>query len=175
MGSERSSERRSAVARRAVVAAALLLAAAQAEAADLKIGRRFQSWTGGCERAPVGRGRACFIFQKLSLPETGRELASIAVGYPVKGEPPMAVLKVPLGTLLPAGITLTIEDGAPRSFPIQFCTEEGCRAHVPLTPDMLAGLKAGLKAELSFQDLERRIVTLSISLRGFTRGLASLR
>jgi len=158
-----------------VLLAVGLLAAMRAGAADLEIGRRFQDWVGGCERDPERQVKGCFIFQKLFLPETGRQVATVAVGYTGASGPPMAVFKIPLGTLLPPGITVRIDAGEQRSFPLQFCDREGCRAHVPLEPDLLSAMKAGLVAELSFQDLERKTITTAVSLRGFTRGLASLK
>jgi invasion protein IalB len=93
------------------------------------------------------------------LPEGGQALAG-------------ATIIVPLETLLPAQLTISV-DGAPgKRYNYSFCNPIGCVAQIGLTAADIAAFKKGGKATVSLVPAPApdQVVTLPMSLNGFTAG-----
>lgn len=83
-----------------------------------------------------------------------------------------ATVVVPLETLLPAQLTISI-DGAPgKRYNYSFCNPIGCIAQIGLTEADIAAFKKGKVATLSLRPAPApdQVVTLEMSLKGFTSG-----
>ncbi|MGE4325058.1 MAG: invasion associated locus B family protein [Pseudodonghicola sp.] len=83
-----------------------------------------------------------------------------------------ATVVVPLETLLPAQLTLSI-DGAPgKRYNYSFCNPYGCVAQIGLTEADINAMKNGKAAILSLRPAPApdKVVTLKLSLAGFTSG-----
>lgn len=83
-----------------------------------------------------------------------------------------ATVIVPLETLLPAQLTLSV-DGAPgKRYNYSFCNPYGCVAQIGLTEEDIAAFKGGNEATLSLVPAPApdQLVTLKLSLTGFTAG-----
>ena len=79
---------------------------------------------------------------------------------------------VPLETLLPAQLGISV-DGAPgRLYNYSFCNPVGCVAQVGFTQDDIDGFKRGREATISIVAAARpdRPIQLGMSLSGFTAG-----
>ena len=79
---------------------------------------------------------------------------------------------VPLETLLPAQLTISI-DGAPgKRYNYSFCNPIGCVAQIGLTEADIAAFKKGKIAQISLRPAPApdQVVTLDMSLKGFTAG-----
>lgn len=79
---------------------------------------------------------------------------------------------VPLETLLPAQLTISV-DGAPgKRYQYSFCNPIGCVAQIGLTEEDVAALKKGKEAEISLVPAPApdQLVKLHLSLNGFTSG-----
>ena len=85
------------------------------------------------------------------------------------------LILLPLGILLPAGVTMQIDGGAELPHQVERCERQGCRIERVLEPDLLNRLKAGTKATVFFQAVdpqgERQRLGVPISLLGFTAAL----
>ncbi len=139
-------------------------------------GKAFKDWVIACEQREDGETGQCYMAQNVALRESGERLVHVAVGYSARGgDRPAALLTVPLGVFLPAGVALTIDGGEPRRMPLEYCIAAGCRALLPLDPSTESELKAGRQAQVIFQDLTRREIAVPVSLLGFTAGLRALR
>ncbi len=79
-----------------------------------------------------GAPERCFIVQDIALKESGQRLLQVAVGYPDEGTRPIAIVTVPLGILLPAGVGLAVDDAEGVRFPVQYCIALGCRSQIAL-------------------------------------------
>ena len=83
-----------------------------------------------------------------------------------------ATVVVPLETLLPAQLTISV-DGAPgKRYNYSFCNPYGCVAQIGLTAEDITAFKGGKEAVLSLVPAPApdQLVTLKLSLNGFTAG-----
>ena len=157
----------------ALTAAALWLAAPAGHAAP-ELGATFKDWAAACETVENTGQRQCYIFQNIALKDSGQRLLHFAVGYVGTTGRPAAIVTLPLGITLPPGVGLVVDEGEPVRFPLQQCTTNGCRGMLGLSDDLLAQLKAGRQARITFQDGNRREIAVPVSLIGFTAGFNSL-
>jgi invasion protein IalB len=159
----------------AALAASLLLTAAPAARAELNKGDRFEDWTVNCEAPkPPATKQRCFILQNILVKDSRQPILLIAVGLLGDNRRPAAVLTVPLGVFLPAGLTLTVPDAAPVLMVFETCTPKGCRAALALAGDVLAGMRKGGKAQITLMDGRRRQINLPVSLKGFDAGFSAV-
>ncbi len=137
-------------------------------------GQTFKDWTARCEQAPGTSMQRCFIFQNLVLKESGQRLVHMAIGYLAANGQPAAVITMPLGISLPPGTSISVDGGAPQEIVIERCDTNGCVGAVTLTDRLIADLKRGREARISFHDGTRRRIAVPVSLLGFTAGFESL-
>lgn len=137
-------------------------------------GQTFKDWTARCEQAPGTDLERCFIFQNLVLKDSGKRLVHMAVGYLAANGQPAAVVTMPLGISLPPGASISVDGGAPREIIIERCDNDGCVGAVTLSKQLVAELKRGREARISFHDGTRRRIAVPVSLLGFTAGFDSL-
>ncbi|MDZ7753128.1 MAG: invasion associated locus B family protein [Gammaproteobacteria bacterium] len=134
-------------------------------------------WRVRCEKPEDGSApERCFMFQNLVMRDSQRQLLNFAVAFPNEdADTPTAVVMVPLGVSLPAGLGLAVtEDTEPTRVAFQHCITIGCRAVIPLDDGQVAALKAGTEATVSFSDGTGRAVNVPVSLSGFTAAFNSL-
>lgn len=143
----------------------------------VKKGQHFQDWTVGCEKPPSEKTDRCFIYQTVVNKKSNQPVLQMAVGYlPGKtknDDRPAALLTLPLGVALPPGVGFKIDDGKMMRLQFERCVPTGCIAGFPLDNGMLDKLKKGLKVEVRVSD-GQQVVTLPISLKGFTAGFEAL-
>lgn len=114
----------------------------------------------------------CQMYQLLT-DETGQAVAEVNL-FPMPEEHPAAAaatVMVPLMTLLAEGISITVDDGQTRRYPIEFCGPDGCISRMGFTAEDLAAFKAGAVAKVRIvqaEVTEGAEVTLDMSLSGFT-------
>ncbi|KIC11368.1 invasion protein [Leisingera sp. ANG-M1] len=116
----------------------------------------------------------CSLLQILSGPQ-GNPIAEVSLfridqqgGQAVAG----ATVIVPLETLLPAALTISI-DGAPaKRYNYSFCNPLGCVAQIGLTQGDIDAFKKGNEAVLSLRPAPApdQVVEMKLSLSGFTAG-----
>ncbi|GAA6192465.1 invasion associated locus B family protein [Phaeobacter sp. NW0010-22] len=83
-----------------------------------------------------------------------------------------ATIVVPLETLLPAQLTISV-DGAPgKRYNYSFCNPIGCVAQIGLTQADIDAFKKGAEAKISLVPAPApdQIIDLTMSLKGFTAG-----
>jgi invasion protein IalB len=136
--------------------------------------RQFKDWTVRCGRHTKEGPEVCEMQQQQTDKE-GRTVMAVAVGK-VPGTSDLGLLvMLPLGILLPAGVTLQIDGGAEMPLQVDRCERQGCRIEMLLKPDLLTRLKAGSQAKVFFEAFdpqgERRRLGVPISLLGFTAAL----
>jgi len=93
-------------------------------------GTTFKDWVIACEETTEGAPPQCYIAQNISLRDSGQRLLLVAVGYGPEQSRPAAILTVPLGVFLPAGVGFAIDDAEPLRLPFEYCDGAGCRAIV---------------------------------------------
>jgi invasion protein IalB len=157
----------------------LVLTAHSALALGAEDGKKFKDWTIRCEQYKRPKGKdfeQCHIFQDWKHKEQKLRILHMAVAYPPNSPGrAVAVLTMPLGIYLPGGVKIKIDEGELRDLVVERCEPVGCKAGFPVDPGVLAELKKGVKAYVTFQDMRRKPVTVPVSLRGFTAGLGALK
>ena len=92
------------------------------------------------------------------------------------GKPIPAAIQIttPLGSLLRAGVTVKVDSGEPRAGLFEVCVPAGCVVRDPVGEELLANLKAGANAVMTFVLLQKGEVSANISLKGFTKAFNAL-
>mgnify|MGYP006290118237 CR=1 FL=1 len=134
----------------------------------------FQDWQFRCEVPEGSDTERCAIFQNIVVKENKQQLLNFAVTMPQADQPPAGVLLLPLGISLPMGVELAVDDGEPVKLAVEHCVRIGCRVVFPLRDELLAQLKAGQEATVSFHDGARRPLDIPVSLSGFTAAFNTL-
>lgn len=141
-------------------------------------GQVFQDWTVRCEAVPASDGQTyeqCHMYQDWQEEDRQLRILHIAVAYPrQQPDQAVAVMTLPLGVYLPPGVTVQIDQGTPIKVAIERCEAVGCKAGFALEEQVLAAMRRGVKANVTFSDLRRQPLTIPVSLRGFTAGLRAL-
>jgi invasion protein IalB len=136
--------------------------------------RQFTDWTVRCGRQSEQGPQVCGM-QQQTTDKDGRTVMAVAVGT-VPGDSKLGLLIVlPLGVLLPAGVTLQVDGGAEVPLQVDWCERQGCRIEMLLEPDLLNQLKGGREAKVFFEAIDpegqRRRLGYPISLLGFVAAL----
>ena len=92
-------------------------------------------------------------------------------GQPIQA---LAEIVVPLGVFLPGALGLQIDANEPRAVPFERCIPDGCVVRAPLSPGMIAQMRAGATAHLIVSPGPDERIRLPISLDGFSAALDSL-
>lgn len=137
-------------------------------------GQTFKDWTARCETAPDEAMPHCFIFQNLVLKQSGQRLVHMAVGYLAANGQAVAVITMPLGISLPAGAAISVDGGHAEDIVVERCDTSGCVGAVTLSDGLVAQMKRGRQARISFHDGAGRAIAVPVSLLGFTAGFDSL-
>ena len=162
--------------RRLSLAAALLLlplnaALAQDQAAeDL---RQYQDWAVRC--GPVDEGKPverCLMTQFAG--KDNKPMAQATFAYEPKEGRIVGQFTTPLGSVLPTGLRLKVDEGKEGRAPFQFCIPVGCRVVFPVKPEFIASMKRGNVLHMAFDLINGQTAKAGISLQGFSAALNAI-
>ena len=154
---------------------ALTLVAATSAFGQAQEGQTFRDWRVRCEKDAKGQTKGCHIFQTVVTKEKRDPFLYVAVGLPAQpGGPPIALITLPLGIYLPSGVIFQVDDKQPIGLTVEHCDSDGCHTRLALDDELLPAMKAGLVATVKFRDIAGTPISVPVSLRGFTAGLAAL-
>lgn len=97
--------------------------------------------------------------------KTGREIVQANFAKEDRGT--LMTLILPLGVYLIPGVTLDIDDGQSATFPISFCTREGCFVNQLVGDELINSLRKKESATLTFASTATQVVALPFSITGF--------
>ena len=145
---------------------------------DTYVAASFEAWEQRCVRTATGID-PCQLYMLLKDANNNNVAEFTMFGLPAGGEGPAvagATFIAPLETLLTAGMSLQIDAGAPKAYPFTFCAQIGCVARLGFTAEELAEMKKGANATLIIVPYvaPKEQVKLTLSLKGFTAGLAAV-
>lgn len=134
--------------------------------------QKFGDWDLACIRTEAETD-PCSLLQILS-DTTGNPVAEVSLfriegnGQAIAG----GTIIVPLETLLPARLTISVDGGAGRRYDYSFCNPIGCVAQVGFTQADIDAFKRGREAVLSLVPAQApdQTVRVTMSLTGFTAG-----
>jgi invasion protein IalB len=130
----------------------------------------YGDWQLQCFRSEAGED-PCQMYQLLRE-EGGNPVAEFSLfklpseGQAVAG----ATIAVPLGTLLPQGLKISVDGGKAKSYNYSFCSMGGCFARIGFTEADVNAFKAGAAAQLTLVPAQApdQLVEIEASLSGFT-------
>lgn len=125
-------------------------------------------WATTCSSAARGQPLNCAMEQRAVARETGQAIAQITIRVPQDTKKPVAMIQVPFGLFLPAGLSVDVDGDMAQNFPFQTCNGGGCFVGFPIPDAMLKIMFNGNKFNITFQNLNKQPVVLPMSLAGFT-------
>jgi invasion protein IalB len=156
--------------------AAIVLAAASQEAADpAKKADQHSPWASSCRSAARGQPAECVLEQRAIARETRRVIAIVTIRLPSQTRKPVTMIQLPVGLFLPAGVNVDIDGDMVQNFPFQTCNANACFVGFPLSDALLKRMHNGGKFNITFQYLNKKPVTLPMSLEGFTDAYARIK
>lgn len=167
-------------AQRFITACLLILSTAiiaSPAASALEDGQKFKDWTARCETVKGAEQETCYIFQRLvsKKDEQYVQVLHVLVGYVTADNKPGMFATVPLGVSLPQGVQMSVDGGDAVRFGYNQCSRQGCLGALALSDELIARMKAGKQALITFYSGAQQPLSLSISLQGFTAGFNALR
>lgn len=115
----------------------------------------------------------CSLLQILKDPD-GNPIAEFSLFRISGGQQAVAgaTVIVPLETLLPAQLTISVDGGPGKRYNYTFCNPIGCVAQIGLTQTDVDAFKRGNAAKMSLRPAPApdQVIDLDLSLSGFTAG-----
>jgi len=134
---------------------------------------RFAGWEVRC----ADTGANCRIFQ-VAQDDKGNNVVSVTMqALPEGASAKLGVVMVsPLLTLLPRGLSVSVDDGVPAAYPFSWCDPQGCYSRFGLTPAQVEAFEAGTAANIDIFAVTSpdAAVRAVLPLDGFTEAVADL-
>jgi len=125
-----------------------------------------QNWLKVCDPLPDGQ-RACIMRQVVLA--NGQFLGSFLLrDDPGQESRLLAVAAVPLGVLLPFGLTWQIDGAKPIRVPYMLCDPTSCATQLVINEAYVNSLKRGNVLKLTAKNRQNQDLTVEINLSGFT-------
>lgn len=141
-------------------------AAAPADSANATPTEAQQNWLKVCDPLPDGQ-EACIMRQVVLA--NGQFLGSFLLrDDPGQESRLLAVAAVPLGVLLPFGLTWQIDGAKPIRVPYMLCDPTSCATQLVINEQYVNSLKKGNKLTLTAKNRQNEDLTIEINLAGFT-------
>jgi Invasion protein B, involved in pathogenesis len=125
-----------------------------------------QNWLKVCDPLPDGQ-QACIMRQVVLA--NGQFLGSFLLrDDPGQESRLLAVAAVPLGVLLPFGLTWQIDNAKPVRVPYMLCDPTSCATQLVINEQYVNSLKRGNVLKLTAKNRQNQDLTIEINLAGFT-------
>lgn len=127
------------------------------------------AWATSCASSARAAAPDCKMEQSVVVQETGQQIGKMVISVPgaARGVPQM-VLLLPLGINIPVGLEVQVDDTDAVVFPLSACESVGCFARGPLSPVLLARMRAGNALNARFSNLSGDNLAITFSLAGFS-------
>lgn len=126
-----------------------------------------QNWLKICDPEKDGK-RAC-IMRQVVVTQNKQFMGSFLLrDDPGQESRLLAVAAVPLGVLLPFGVTWQIDGGKPIRVPYMLCDPQSCATQLVVNEAYVNSLKKGSKLTLTAKNRKNEDLTITINLAGFT-------
>lgn len=133
---------------------------------------KFNNWIGRCQAGPNDT-KVCSVSVEIRSQETQSLALFFGIGKePGKGYYLLNV--VPLGTVLPTGVKLSIDGNDLATLQLQTCLPRGCQSLSGVTPEGVQKLKSGNEMVVAINDIQQGAVSLNVSLAGMTAAIGWL-
>lgn len=137
------------------------VAAAPAAPADPK-----DNWLKICD--PLEGGKKACIMRQVVVANNQFLGSFLLRDDPAQESRLLAVAAVPLGVLLPFGLTWQIDGGKPIRVPFMLCDPQSCATQLVINEAYVNSLKKGGKLKLTAKNRQNQDLVIEIDLAGFT-------
>ena len=142
-------------------------AAAPAAGQPADAGATAQNWLKICD--PVKDGKQACIMRQVVVTQNNQFLGSFLLrDDPGQESRLLAVAAVPLGVLLPFGVTWQIDGGKPIRVPYMLCDPQSCATQLVVNEAYVNSLKKGSQLTLTAKNRMNEDLVININLGGFT-------
>ncbi|WP_055048872.1 invasion associated locus B family protein [Devosia sp. A16] len=125
-----------------------------------------QNWLKVCD--PIDGGKQACIMRQVVV-ANGQFLGSFLLrDDPGQESRLLAVAAVPLGVLLPFGLTWQIDGGKPIRVPFMLCDPQSCATQLVINEAYVNSLKKGGVLKLTAKNRQNKDLVIDITLAGFT-------
>jgi invasion protein IalB len=125
-----------------------------------------QNWLKVCD--PIADGKKACIMRQVVV-ANGQFLGSFLLrDDPGQESRLLAVAAVPLGVLLPFGLTWQIDGGKPIRVPFMLCDPQSCATQLVINEAYVNSLKKGGTLKLTAKNRQNKDLVIDINLAGFT-------
>jgi invasion protein IalB len=125
-----------------------------------------QNWLKVCD--PLDDGQEACLLRQVVLAD-GQFLGSFLLrDDPGQESRLLAVAAVPLGVLLPFGLTWQIDNAQPVRVPFMLCDTVSCSAQLVINEQYVNSLKRGGTLKLTAKNRQNQDLNININLAGFT-------
>ena len=155
----------------AFVSAAVSTALAQTPSPTDK---KFGDWAVACRQLQEDAPQRCVLFQNIILRQSGKRVLNVSIARPAKDKPYVAAVTAPLGILLPAGLTLQVDEKELVRFQLRLCNVNGCQGQFPVSNDVRKVFSDGKNGRVIFRQPNGQPLRVEFSLNGFRDGFAEL-
>lgn len=125
-----------------------------------------QNWLKVCD--PIADGKKACIMRQVVV-TNGQFLGSFLLrDDPGQESRLLAVAAVPLGVLLPFGLTWQIDGGKPVRVPFMLCDPQSCATQLVINEAYVNSLKKGGTLRLTAKNRQNNDLVIDINLAGFT-------
>ncbi len=125
-----------------------------------------QNWLKVCD--PLEDGKKACIMRQVVV-QNGQFIGSFLLrDDPGQESRLLAVAAVPLGVLLPFGLTWQIDGGKPVRVPFMLCDPTSCATQLVINEAYVNNLKRGGTLKLTAKNRQNKDLVVNISLTGFT-------
>ena len=125
-----------------------------------------QNWLKVCD--PLDNGQKACIMRQVVV-TNGQFLGSFLLrDDPGQESRLLAVAAVPLGVLLPFGLTWQIDGGKPIRVPFMLCDPQSCATQLVINEAYVNSLKQGGVLKLTAKNRQNKDLVIDINLSGFT-------
>jgi invasion protein IalB len=127
-----------------------------------------KNWLKVCDNAEAEK-KACLMRQVVTTPGSNQFLGSFLLrDDPGEESRLLAVAAVPVGVLLPFGLTWQIDSAKPIRVPFMLCDPTSCATQLVINEAYLNSLKKGSVLKLTAKNRQNKDLVIQINLSGFT-------
>lgn len=130
-----------------------------------------RNWLVTCDNRADAERLACVAVQTLTQTETRQRIVTARIANGPDGRLYM-VLSLPHGLDLPAGVSLSIDDGIELTTPIQTADANGAYSRIELTSEFLNTMKRGNEMVVKLSGSSGNAIELKMSLSGFSNAIS---
>lgn len=117
----------------------------------------------------------CQAVQQVVQNASNQTLVAMTVRLPAGAKQPVMLIQLPLGILVSAGVKVGAGSMPLQQLDLQTCTQAGCFAGGQMSSPMMAAMRSGQSIRISFSNLNKQTVTVTIPATGFDAAYAKLK